>query len=387
MNLKDRLEYIKQTNTISIKDNDNSDSCPGITDVFADSINVRNLILNLIRENKNIIFAGDKSIDKLMTAVYFQSLIGENNSEIINSIDENISNKNFQKNIVPNPDIYNIVKIFEYIIYGYKSFIFGLDLNNSDNFIDKLKTLIALNFKNLTDANINTLIGSSNSAFVFISRNDDGLYFISEINKINYVEGELSFENIFSSILNINTEDVTFDNVSLKPEDGTVEIEIESDEDETDNSADQKIEMFGLIEEENTDIEIPFKNEGKSADEIVLEKTEDADAYPNISAKNKAEAPIEISVTGLVETEETLTEKIKTEEAETAESATVESKTEETQIKEAETAEAQTEKIQIEDVPTEEAQIKEAQIEEAPAKKINKYKLLKEKIKNKKNIL
>jgi len=329
MNLKDRLEYIKQTNTISIKDNDSQGSYPGITDVFADSVDVRNLILNLIHENKNIIFAGDKSIDKLMAAVYFQSLIGENNSEIINSIDENISNRNFQKNIVPNPDIYNIVRIFEYIIYGYKSFIFGLDLNNSDNFLDKLKTLIALNFKNLTDSNINTLIGSSDSVFVFISKNDDGLYFISEINKINYLQGELSFENIFSYILNNNAEDVTCDNVSLKPEDEIFEIEIESDEGETDNSDDQ-----------------------------------------NIDTKNETETTSEESSTA--KSEESLTEEVEIEEI---------------QAEEVPNEEVPNEEAQIEEAQNDETQIDETQIDETSAKKINKYKLLKEKIKNKKNIL
>ena len=60
-----------------------------------------------------------------------------------------------------------------------------------------MKTVIAVNFRNLTEENINTLIGCSDSFFVSIEKDEDGLFLVSKVQKINYIENIISLDVIY----------------------------------------------------------------------------------------------------------------------------------------------------------------------------------------------
>ena len=121
------------------------------------------------------------------------------------------------------PSIYEIVKILEYIIYGYKSFIFAMDMNSFEDVLEKIKTVIAVNFKNLTEKNIDTLISNSNTIFVYFSKNEDGLFTITNIgeiinenNTVNIVpvyikesEPEQKLDNKISTVIEPKPEEET----------------------------------------------------------------------------------------------------------------------------------------------------------------------------------
>ncbi len=197
MNLKDRLDNIKNTNQISIKEEKRTDIYFDINNIFVNYDKINGILCSIINQKKNIIFISDNSVDKNIVVSLMQSVSGSSDIEILNSIDENIYNSFTKIKFISDSSIIQIVKIFEYIIYGYSSFISLFNLANDENIINKLKTVIAVNFRNLTEENINTLIGCSDSFFVSIEKDEDGLFLVSKVQKINYIENIISLDVIY----------------------------------------------------------------------------------------------------------------------------------------------------------------------------------------------
>ena len=197
MNLKDRLDNIKNTNQISIKEEIVTDTYFDINNIFVNYDKISGILFSIINQKKNIIFISDNSVDKNIIVSLMQSVLGSYDIEILNSIDENIYNLCTKIKFISDSSIIQIVKIFEYIIYGYSSFISLFNLANDENIINKLKKVIAVNFRNLTEENINTLIGCSDSFFVSIEKDEDGLFLVSKVQKINYIENIISLDVIY----------------------------------------------------------------------------------------------------------------------------------------------------------------------------------------------
>ena len=195
MNLKDRLESIKNANIISIKKNIDEQDID-IKNFFVNFNEVSDILKSIIEEKRNVVFVSDNSIDKSIVVSGVKSIFSDFDIEIFNSIDDNIVDSFSKIKLFPNPLINDVVKIFEYIIYGYNSFIFSLEMTYDENFIDKLKAVIAVNFKNLTEENINTLIGCSDLYILPINRNEDGLFIVSEVIKLNYSHKKIYLELI-----------------------------------------------------------------------------------------------------------------------------------------------------------------------------------------------
>lgn len=198
MNLKDRLSSIKNNNSGLNKTNFIDES--EILSSFDDLQCVKDIVNKIIKEKNNIIFICDKSCNKMLISNYLKQLSDDSfNVNIIDNIEKRLPFFNSGIKIIPNPEISEVVKILEYIIFGYKSFIFGLNFSSFTNILEKLMTVIAINFPNLTEININTLIGSASLYFVCISKNIDGIMNISRIEKVNYMNGHIGSEEIFSS--------------------------------------------------------------------------------------------------------------------------------------------------------------------------------------------
>mgnify|MGYP006916311160 CR=1 FL=1 len=138
MRLKDRLKKDTTTETSSIKKQKSTGEF-SISDIFADSKEVRKYILELAQTKRNMILISNKSFDKIVIADYFKSQLRKTNARMLGDINGNSDDLNGRINIFPNPDIHNIVKIMEQILYGCQSFIFGVNLGTYDNVINKLK--------------------------------------------------------------------------------------------------------------------------------------------------------------------------------------------------------------------------------------------------------
>lgn len=194
MNLKDRLDSIKNTNSISIKED--IDNSVDLKKLFVSFDEIKEVLNSIIFEKNNVAFIFDSSVDKILRAGLVKSIFENVDIEILNSINDYIGDCFSKIKFLMNTSTYDVVKIFEYIINGDNSFIFNVSIRYDENFIDKLKAVIALNFKNLTEENINTLIGCSNLYVVPVGRNEDGLFVVSEVVKLNYFDKKISLDVI-----------------------------------------------------------------------------------------------------------------------------------------------------------------------------------------------
>lgn len=186
MNLKDRLENIKTTNIVTIKDDYFTDDLFNLDEIFADSKEFRQIIIETINAGKNIVFVSQPSIDNSLIAKYFKFLMAYKQEDVYlsNNVTDEFLLSDSKVNIIASPSIKDVVRILEYIMYGYKSFVFGMNFVGSDNIINKLKTSILINNPNITENSVETLLCSSNLVVVYFDKNSDGLFYISKIDKI-----------------------------------------------------------------------------------------------------------------------------------------------------------------------------------------------------------
>ncbi len=186
MNLKDRLENIKTTNIVTIKDDYFTDDLFNLDEIFADSKEFRQIIIETINAGKNIVFVSQPSIDNYLIAKYFKFLMAYKQEDVYlsNNVTDEFLLSDSKVNIIASPSIKDVVRILEYIMYGYKSFVFGMNFVGSDNIINKLKTSILINNPNITENSVETLLCSSNLVVVYFDKNSDGLFYISKIDKI-----------------------------------------------------------------------------------------------------------------------------------------------------------------------------------------------------------
>ena len=301
MNLKDRLENIRTTNVLEIKGNEENIIGFDVEQVFLDSDDVKRILIQAIDEGKNILFSSNPSMDVSLLIKYFTQLLASKEADIVfpkNLFDEVLGYEN-RINIIPSPSINELVAVLEKIMYGYKSFLFGLKFSNSNYLLEKIKTAISLNFKNLSVENIEILLGSSDLIFVNFDKNSDGLYYVSKIEKV-------IFENYKTDTLTL------FDsNPKLKKEEHQ-EVE-------------KKQEESVLLEEKNEQVvEQPAEVVDVLSDEQVLEenKTEQVQELEMVEEK-----PADVSVEDVEKTESSkkinkytkLKEKVKRKKASTQE--------------------------------------------------------------------
>jgi hypothetical protein len=260
MDLKDRLKNIGKTKIIS----SSSFNVPiniNYTNIFVEDDFLKNLIKNLLEKGKNIVFVGNKSFDKTIIANYFQHVLTDEKSVIINSVNENVIKINYKIKILPKISIIDFVKILELIIYGYNSFVLGLDINSPDKVIEKIKAIIAINYRNLSDRNIETLLTVTDVVFVFVEKNEDGLFYIPKIQEVEQKCEDISLNTIYETK---NLEDV--------------EINEKSEQDE-------QIANVNPVEEENVEIEIKEENSKQVDEQDTFAKEEDLNEDENLNSK------------------------------------------------------------------------------------------------------
>lgn len=280
MNLKERLVNTKKNNNLLNKNGLLFDGNCDVNNFFIDKNEVKNILSKQLAAYKNIIYVCDKSIENSLIANYFYSLSNVFGSTIVDSIENDIENFHNRISIIPNPNINEIVKIFEYILYGYKSFVFGLNFSSNIDILNKLKTVIAINYPNLNEINIETLLGFSNSLFVYFEINDDGLYYISEINELNYENEKLNLKPIFFKDSSTTADNIEEDIVEdVIPQE--VDIDSEDENSTTEISIEQPVEAQLIEDKTETEIAVveskvedDFHNNENVESNIIIENIE-----------------------------------------------------------------------------------------------------------------
>lgn len=256
MNIKDRLKSTKNSEENIVLNKENLKKT-NIADIFADGKYVQTLVRNYIKDYKNIIFLNNSSFDSSFICEYFKSFtIKGEKVKITNSV----SLKEAQINIIPEPNVKDIVKIFENTILSDKSYIFGLKIKSYDNILSKLRALISVNYPNMSQNSIDVLINSSECVIVYFSKNDDGLYIISKIEEMHNIEGEIILEKIFDT----DSAFVLSSDESVSQEDNSAEnIETvqnsETPLSQEENIIGEKVEIENELKEEKQVITVDNK--------------------------------------------------------------------------------------------------------------------------------
>lgn len=167
-------------------------------DIFSRNSEVEKILRTTFIKDKNVIIASKKNSNKDIIYSYIKKFRGKAQSvEVVENIEDDISFTNASKIIIPEPSIYEIVKILEFILCDYKSFIFSLNIKSYENIIESLKTLILLNFPNLSNSNALHLIGSTQAIIIYVEIDEQGNYFITNIGEIEYKEGKIFLNNLY----------------------------------------------------------------------------------------------------------------------------------------------------------------------------------------------
>ena len=118
----------------------------------------------------------------------------------------------YKRVIIPNAGIVGFVNLFELVLTGYNGFVLGLNLQDYDDIIEILQTLIMINYPNLSLNQINRIIYSVNPVVIYFKKDDDGLFVIRSVDKINKKNGKLYLENKYS-VPDINNEYLKHDKI------------------------------------------------------------------------------------------------------------------------------------------------------------------------------
>ena len=300
MNLKDRL-VISKRNSISTQIPDNQYTV-NFSEVFANSSVIGSIIRTLIDNNKNIIFTASREFEKTLFVQYFKNLLSNYAINIEDNFNEYNLSINNKINIYRNTEIPELVKIFEAIITGYKTFAICLNINSAENILEKIKAVIAINYPNMTEKMINTLISESNAVFVNISE-IRGELVVSSIDELVKADS-LSLKEIYSYIIiennNLNEEKEEIQNIKPTNLKNILEDEellnyepsIQLSETKEENTSEEKIDLKeeqpNTIEEAQNIVEIDEKST-ESTNEHNEELIENQESEKEISIEEPKE--------------------------------------------------------------------------------------------------
>lgn len=200
MNLKERIEIINQLKQSTSEQVFEIKKDVDVTDIFVKNVAVQQIIRNSVNRDKNIILLSPSDCDKTIIANYIRSFIDDTVSvDILANISDNLPFATAQKLIVPEPTMKEITKIFELILCDYRTFVFCMNLKTFDNVLESFRTLLSLYSPNLNSNSIEHLIGVSSAVLVYVNRNEDGLYEITDIGKIIYKNNVTFLDLLYSS--------------------------------------------------------------------------------------------------------------------------------------------------------------------------------------------
>ncbi len=372
MNIKDRLNTVKQKENVISPDKNKADFFK------LDNAAVSDIISEQISNLGNVIFITDKTINNLSVVRCFEEYIGDLPKKIIkNNIFDDNDIENSTVNIFPEITGQIFINVLEQMLFGVKSFVIGIHLNSYENVLEKLKTIISVN-SNIKESFINVLLSASNALVVNVETDEKGLLYVKNIDKIQTSNSEIYLNSLYEFI---DKSDVAM-------------------------PADKR--EISVIAEEEKQIAVENEQEEQPADAVKKDKKQSssvtADEEPAPSFQNEDDNPpqIEEQPADTVKKNKKLSSSITADEEPAPSFQNEDDNPPQIEEQPADTAKKDKKKsssVTADEEPAPSLQDEDdnpPQIEEQPAdtsvgeegtmrkKKVNKYKLLKEKIKNKK---
>lgn len=173
-----------------------------------------------IRNGENIFVVGASSADKLPVLSYLSGLENENIAVIQGLEDiltdaenqlifskyslpfKEVASKAFELNhslvVTECSDITELMSVFEFINSGFKHFIAAFNVNSKEDFLENLKNLIMLNYPQMSESKINGLIVSAIKNIVFLEKMADGETRASNVCTLKSGNGEIIINDVFN---------------------------------------------------------------------------------------------------------------------------------------------------------------------------------------------
>lgn len=200
MNLKERIELLNQIKESSRSNNFEIKEDIEVSSFFVKNALVEQILKSAITKDKNIVILCPSTVDRTLVSNYIRGYVSQSVSiEVLKNISDNLPYATAEKLIIPEPSIPEIIKIFELIMCDFKTFVFSMNLKSFDNVLESFRTIFALNNQNLTANNIEHLIGVASPVFIYIDRNEDGLFDVSGIGKVVYKSNSAFLDVLYSS--------------------------------------------------------------------------------------------------------------------------------------------------------------------------------------------
>ena len=139
-----------------------------------------------VLNNDNIILICSKDVDKYIACNYIKEFSYKQSVEIINDTGDDLKYSSAERVIIPEPSISDVINIFKSVIEGFKTFVFAINVKYFKNILETIKLLILLEHPNLTEKNVEHMLGLSSSVILNVIRNEDGLFEITDADKIYY---------------------------------------------------------------------------------------------------------------------------------------------------------------------------------------------------------
>lgn len=269
MNIKDRLaEFVKNKqsgmNTITEYEN--------IESIFENDKFSIDILHNYVKENKNIFLICSSNCDKTISCRYLYNFYKDKSLvEETDIFKESLKYSNSQTVIITNPDGKDFIKALEYMLFGQKSFVLAFNFKTYEDILESLIVWIAINGKNLTNVNIVHLLKKSEAVLVYIDRNEDGLFSITDISEIICDDNGLNLKQRYNSRIskigddNLNSErekthEVVFEENFARQEKQEVVLQTTQNIPQTETQIKETLpvreELFGEIIKESGEIAV-----------------------------------------------------------------------------------------------------------------------------------
>ena len=181
---------------------------------------ISDYLLQKVRNGENIFVVGSGLTDKHPVLSYISELGGTENTAIIQGTEDILTETPnslvFSKHSLPFKDVVQkafelnhnfivlecdnipeLMKVFEYINAGFKHFCSAFNTNSRKDFVNNLKNNIMLNYPEMSESKIEGLIASTIKNIVFLEKMKDGETRISHVSELTTKDGEIKIEDIF----------------------------------------------------------------------------------------------------------------------------------------------------------------------------------------------
>ncbi|MBQ4123939.1 hypothetical protein IJD44_09530 [bacterium] len=198
MAVKDKTKTVKKKTVRKVK----VKSDRFVNEIFSFNELADDFILKIVNSTTNIFLISSPDCDKSIISAYLKNHIAKKTSStVMENIDVDISSflSRYKRLIFPELSIKEVVHIFEYILSGFDGFAVGINLNSYDNLIEKLQTLISIQYPSLSLSQINCLIYEAHPIFIYFSKDEDGLFVVQSIDEVLKVGTSLILNNKFSN--------------------------------------------------------------------------------------------------------------------------------------------------------------------------------------------